>query len=227
MDAADIAPGEKVSRPRFHGTFATHGFDWPLHAFSETLLLSLLLQEQQARQDINVGLDDEGLDGKSTLAKTQQFARIHRRIGSSPGFPKMPSGNTIPMRPPSSSLSPTLFQLHVAGAQEENGLGASGGRPAILRVASGPMRRGLRIARRHTDRYPGAVSTENCRAQQRQDLACRPRPMRRGLRIAIGGMPSGPRAVVFTGTPSLSYSPFASCSPIVDPNDNLSVLERD
>ena len=57
-------------------------------------------------------------------------------------------------------------------------------------------------ARRHTDRHPGAVSTENCRAQQRQDLACRPRPMRRGLRIAIGGMPSGPRAVVFTGTPA-------------------------
>ena len=32
---------------------------------------------------------------------------------------------------------------------------------AILRVAPGPMRRGLRIARRHTDRYPGAVSSEN------------------------------------------------------------------
>jgi len=49
------------------------------------------------------------------------------------------------------------FLLHAAGEQQENGPGASGGRPAILRVASGPMRRGLRIARRHAGQCPGAV----------------------------------------------------------------------
>ncbi len=31
--------------------------------------------------------------GRSTLAKTQQFARIYLRMGSSPGFPRMPSGS--------------------------------------------------------------------------------------------------------------------------------------
>ena len=55
------------------------------------------------------------------------------------------------------------------------------------------MRKALRLARRHSEQNPGAVSTENCRLQQRQDLACRQGPMRRGLRIAIGGIPSGPR----------------------------------
>ena len=97
--------------------------------------------------------------------------------------------------------------------QEETGLGASGGRPAISRVAPGTMRKGLRIARRHTDRYPGAVSTSTAGCNSGRIGRVAPGPMRRGLRIAIGGMPSGPRAVVFTETPSLSYSPFSSCSP--------------
>jgi hypothetical protein len=52
------------------------------------------------------------------------------------------------------------------------------------------------------------------RELQAQDLACRPRDRcAGGLRIAICGMPSGSRAVVFTGTPRLSCSPFSSCSP--------------
>jgi hypothetical protein len=40
-----------------------------------------------------------------------------------------------------------------------------------------------------------------------------PGPTRRGLRIAVGGLPSGPHAVVFMGAPNLSYSPFSSRSP--------------
>jgi hypothetical protein len=33
------------------------------------------------------------------------------------------------------------------------------------------------------------------------------------VRIAVGGLPSGPHAVVFMGAPNLSYSPFSSRSP--------------
>jgi hypothetical protein len=61
------------------------------------------------------------------------------------------------------------------------------------------MRRGLRIARRHTDRYPGAVPLRTAGRNSGRIRRVAPGPMRRGLRIAIGGMQSGPRAVVFTG----------------------------
>ena len=90
--------------------------------------------------------------------------------------------------------------LRAAGDQEGKrpwGVRSSTG---DLACRPGPMRKELRIARRHTDRYPGAVSTENCGSQQLQDLACRP-----GVdaqKIA--------RAVVFAATPSLKYRPLVA-----------------
>jgi len=64
------------------------------------------------------------------------------------------------------------------------------------------MRKGLRIARRHTDRYPGAVSTENCRPQ----LA--PGPCAEDCASLQVGCRLAPRRRL-----RLSYSSFSSCSP--------------
>jgi hypothetical protein len=63
-------------------------------------------------------------------------------------------------------VAPSVPRSSCMQQARKNGLGASGGLRESLRVATGPMRKGLRIARRHTDRYPGAVSSEKLRPQQ-------------------------------------------------------------
>jgi len=73
-------------------------------------------------------------------------------------------------------------------------------------MVDGPIRKGLRLARRHTDRYPVAVSAGNCRPQQRQDRCAASGPMRRQLHIAIGGMQSGPPGRRLRGNFGLFYS---------------------
>ena len=126
--------------------------------------------------------------------------------------PGVPQTATQPLTPITSKhpLERLRVLLDAAGEQEENGLGHLG-----IRWPSGDLvwsmdrsAKGLRPARRHTDRYPVAVSAGNCRPQQRQDRCAASGPMRRQLRIAISGMQSGPRAVVLAATPSLNYRPF-------------------
>src|SRR5271166_5915495 len=43
--------------------------------------------------------------GRSMLASTHVWHKIHRRMYSSPELPRMPSGRTIPIRPPGFSQS--------------------------------------------------------------------------------------------------------------------------
>ena len=54
--------------------------------------------------------------GSSTLASTQQWRRIHRRMYSSPGLPRMPLGRTMPMRPPGRSHSTDRSMNRTSGA---------------------------------------------------------------------------------------------------------------
>ena len=54
--------------------------------------------------------------GRSILASIQPCLRIHQRMYSSPGFPSIPSGKTIPMRPPGLSQSTApLDEQHLGG----------------------------------------------------------------------------------------------------------------
>jgi hypothetical protein len=54
--------------------------------------------------------------GRSMLASTHVCRRIHQRMYSSPGLPRMPSGRTMPMRPPGLSHSTQRSMNNTSGA---------------------------------------------------------------------------------------------------------------
>ena len=57
--------------------------------------------------------------GSSTLARTQQCRRIHWRMGSSPGLPRMPFGRTMAMRPPGLSHSTARSMKSTSGERAD------------------------------------------------------------------------------------------------------------
>ena len=83
--------------------------------------------------------------GRSTLASTQARRRIHQRMYSAAGLPRMPSGRTMPMRPPGLSQSRQRSMNRTSGAALPCSRGALRKAPSSVRSQTWARSKGWRM----------------------------------------------------------------------------------